>query len=278
MGKKEQYFLELRPLYNKFISTGSSQELSLYLVKNSALPGRRANLELASAFKDLIAELSILNPERTIHLLLDLISNSSEIAPTNNPKEFLPFCGIWALGSIGTSCTQYFSKCVQVLHESCSDVRWRIREAAAKGLSMLYDTFPLKIYQLYLAWIKPLNESQKFLVQRAIVASLAESSYLNQELQSNQAFELHKIIITSIYNLDDDQRKSEEFKTLKKGLSYTLSVIVYFNPDKGWPFITETIKKSDKDVYWILKQNLTKNRLVKNFPKEVQNCLAMLKE
>jgi len=206
LGKKEQYLLELRPIYNNFISIGSSQELSLYLVKYSALPGRRANLELASAFKDLIREVSILNPERIFQLLLNLVSYSPEVAPTNNPKEFLPFCGIWALGSIGTSCPQFFENCVQVLYESCLDVRWRIREAMAKGLSILFDTFPIEIYQLFLEWIKISKNFKKFLIQRAIVASLAESLSLNQQPQGNQALELHKITITSIYGLDDNQR------------------------------------------------------------------------
>ncbi len=50
MGKREAYRHELVPLLNHFFETKAIKPLVDHLVKNSNLPGPRANLELADAF------------------------------------------------------------------------------------------------------------------------------------------------------------------------------------------------------------------------------------
>ena len=45
---------------------------------------------------------------------------------------------------------------------------------------------------------------------------------------------------------------------------------VQATPEQGFEFLTQLAGLQDRDVLWIVKQNLKKNRLVKNFPEQVE--------
>ena len=66
-----------------------------------------------------------------------------------------------------------------------------------------------------------------------------------------------------------DGRKSEPFRILRQGLGYTISVVVCAIPKQGFEFLRQLIHSGDKDLMWIARENLKKNRLLKNFPQEV---------
>jgi hypothetical protein len=61
----------------------------------------------------------------------------------------------------------------------------------------------------------------------------------------------------------EGNRKSEEFGVLKKGLGYCWSVAVAAFPSKGKSAMEKWFSCSDKDIKWIMKENLKKNRLIK---------------
>ena len=61
MGKKEKHKEDLIVLFDNFIETKNRKSLLDYLISNSNLPGRRANLELADAFGDTIVGIYSLN-------------------------------------------------------------------------------------------------------------------------------------------------------------------------------------------------------------------------
>ena len=89
------------------------------------------------------------------------------------------------------------------------------------------------------------------------------------------ALKVHKDIFCLIQkNLD---RKSEEFKILKKGLGYTFSLIVLANPKEDFKYLEYLIETNDPDILWIIKSNLSKNRLIKNFPKNVKKLKKLIK-
>lgn len=74
-----------------------------------------------------------------------------------------------------------------------------------------------------------------------------------------------------------EERREESFKIMGKGLGYCLSVIVKKNPMDGFEFMEELAVINDKDINWILNENLKKNRLTKNFPKQVTHLKKMIK-
>ena len=76
--------------------------------------------------------------------------------------------------------------------------------------------------------------------------------------------------------LETADLKSDDFKTLRKALGYTLSVGIVALPAPAFAFLAELAQSSDRDLRWIVKQNLKKNRLVKQFPDQVAFCQRLL--
>jgi hypothetical protein len=68
-------------------------------------------------------------------------------------------------------------------------------------------------------------------------------------------------ITASLRKVQD--RKSEDFMTLRKGLGYCWSVAVAALPDEGKPLMDKWLADTDKDIRWIMKENLKKNRLAR---------------
>src|SRR3990170_2605616 len=131
MSKKKSYEKDLAFYFVELFKSSDEGKLREYLLSNSNLPGPRGNLELADAFADTVENYSVKELERMWSLCQELISVSAAEAPTNNPREFLTFCGTIATGSIGSVSSAFFQKALSCLQELASDPRWRIREAVA---------------------------------------------------------------------------------------------------------------------------------------------------
>ena len=106
------------------------------------------------------------------------------------------------------------------------------------------------------------------LEMRAAAATVAEPDISKKEEIALSALRLHGHIMEQVRKTKD--RKSEAFKTLRQALGYTLSVVVHAVPREGFEFMAQLIHWQDADVLWVVKQNLKKSRLVKNFPQEVE--------
>ncbi len=70
--------------------------------------------------------------------------------------------------------------------------------------------------------------------------------------------------------------KRDEFKTLRQGLGYCWSVVVAALPAQGKGTMERWLSSTDKDVRWIMKENLKKKRLVRMDQAWVTNCLAQI--
>jgi len=268
MGKKESYKQNLKVLFEKLLKENHIEDLIEYLLDNSNLPSRQGNLGLAEMFVEIIEELKFDNIEKLNEFIMHLLKFNANEAPVNNPKEFLPFCGTWALGSIGTI-DNYAQIAISNLKIMAKDSRWRIREAVAKAITLLVKYNSNRFLTELDNWLKT---EDNWLVMRAIVAGLAERGL--DENTYNRALEFHNKIINKIQvNVN---RNSEEFKALRKGLGYTLSVVVQATPILGFNYMEKLAKSKDKDVIWIVKNNLKKNRLIKNFPNEVNHVKILL--
>ncbi|MFX0062755.1 MAG: hypothetical protein ACFFC7_11295 [Candidatus Hermodarchaeota archaeon] len=271
MSKKERHRQDLIPLFDEFIKTTDSEIIFSYLTSNSNLPGRRANIELAQAFAEVCETYSAEEFESIETLILGLIELTPDEAPVDSPKEFLSFCGILGLGVLGSIHPSFFNESLFHLHRLAEDPRWRIREAVAMATQRLIKERGEKVLQELDTWIAKGN----WLRMRAVAAGVAEPTLLNDKLLADWALELHKKIFYRVHASTD--RRSEAFKTLRQGLSYTLSVIVSALPTEGFEYIYELIDMQDEDILRIIKQNLKKNRLSKNYSNEVENLSKFLK-
>ena len=137
MSKKEIHQQELVPLFDSLFDGSGSDALLDYLVAQSNLPGRRANLELAQAFADSIASWAPGKSKELWALCAQMTGVSAEEAPVNDPREFQPFCGAVGIGALGATRPEFREPALQTLHSLANDPRWRMREAVCFGLQRL---------------------------------------------------------------------------------------------------------------------------------------------
>lgn len=264
MGKKERHKEELILILNKLSQAKGKEELFAYITGNSNLPGPRANLELAGAFADLVEEHATEDSGKKWGLLNNMISFLPEDAPVNDPKEFLPFCGVRGIAALSSACPQFLDATLGKLKALAEDKRWRIREAVAQSIQKLLARVRPKTLKALQSWIGTDN----WLIMRAVAAGVAEPTLLRQPQITKASYELHQKILSAI--LAQEESSADDFKVLRKTLGYSLSVIVESDPVKGFSYLHELEKSRDRDIRWILNENLKRNRLIKNFPDEVK--------
>jgi len=248
MTKVENCRTELRKTDKK--------EWDEYLLKNSGLPGRRGNIELAQAFA---LEGDRENFERYLEY-------KPEVAPVNSPEEFLAFCGVLGCGRL---LSEGDDLQFQRLRACARDPRWRVREGVAMALQMLGRSDMNRLIQEMETWSlgSPLD-------QRAAAAGLCEPDLLSGQRYSRKTLDILDRITGSIITLPD--RKSAGFMALRKGLGYCWSVAVAANPDYGKPVFEKWLSSLDKDIRWIMKQNLTKKRLWRMDRDWVEKCVTAI--
>ena len=233
MKKADEYRMKLQALDN----------WDSYLLKESGLPGPRGNLELAQVVAD----------EGNLQLFQRYIAYTADEAPVNSPYEFLVFCGIVGLGRLLAEGNENI---LYTLRRYASDPRWRTREAVAMALQRLGDVDMERLIAEMEEWARgaPLE-------QRAAAAALCEPRLLKQARHARAVLLIMDRITATLEQADN--RQSEEFLTLRKGLGYCWSVAVVALPDEGKALMEKWMVKSDQDVRWIMKENLKKARLAR---------------
>jgi len=212
-----------------------------FLLKESGLPGPRANLELVQAVAD----------EGTLDLFQRYLSFTPDRASTNSPEVFLAVCGVVGLGR---SLAEGDLDQLAVLHDCANDPRWRVREAVAMGLQRWGDVDMSALLKAMGDWAKG-----TLLERRAAVAAVCEPRLLKDPKHAKRVLKLLDMITTSIVRETD--RTAEDFKTLRQALGYCWSVAVVALPTEGKQVMEKWLINPDADVAWIMRENLKKNRL-----------------
>jgi hypothetical protein len=223
-----------------------------FLMKESGLPGPRGNLELAYA----VAE------EGNKKQFRQLLSFQAE---ENTPEVFLVFCGVVGLGKLVANDPPLFEQ----LRRYASDPRWRIREAVATGLQLVGDQDMDLLLKEMQKWSKA-NWYEK----RAAAAALAEPRLLGQPKYSKKVLQILNQITASMEKADAP--KDEAFKILRQGMGYCWSVAVAALPETGKAMMEQWLDCHDKDIRWMMKENLKKNRLVKMDAAWAETCIKKL--
>jgi hypothetical protein len=260
---KQNYIQDVSRHLSTYLTTGSADDLISYLVAGSNLPGTRANLELARAFTEIVREYAVQDTDdRRIlwNLCVELASIAPEDAPTGDPHEFLSFCGIRGIGAIGSISPAFVDLALLQLHQASTDPRWREREAVAMGVAEMLAAAREKTLSELDAWVG----SGAWLPMRAAAAGIAEPDLLKDPAVAEAALMLHRKILIRVYTTP--YQNSEEFRVLRKGLGYTLSVVVSALPDEGFEYLRQLASLDNTDIRWIVKENLKKGRLEKHFP------------
>ncbi len=233
MSKIEEYRAILQELKN----------WDPFLLQESRLPGPRANLELAFAVA--------LDGDEALFLRYADLDETE--APGNTQLEFLAFCGVLGLGYlVARGQREHLS----ALRERASDSRWRIREAVALGLQRYGQEDMSGLVGEMEFWVEgnPLE-------RRAAVAALCEPGLLSDPEWARKVFDILDRVTASVR--DETDRKRDSFRVLRKALGYGWSVAVAAQPDTGKDRMEKWIGEEDRDIRWIIKQNLKRKRLTR---------------
>ncbi len=142
------------------------------------------------------------------------------------------------------------------LREFASDPRWRIREGVAMALQRLGEVNMERLVVAMRAW-----SEGSALEQRAAAAALCEPRLLEQSQHARAVLLILDQITASVERMDN--RKSSDFLTLRQGLGYCWSVAVAALPSEGRVLMEKWMANPDKDIRWIMKENLKKKRLAR---------------
>jgi hypothetical protein len=141
-----------------------------------------------------------------------------------------------------------------VIRRHASDPRWRLREGVAMALQRWGRVDMPALLEEMQAWSKG-----SFLEQRAAAAALCEPDLLSGEDAVKPVLAVLDVITVSI--AEARNRKSEDFKALRKGMAYCWSVAAAALPAEGRTAMQRWFGSDDPDVRWVMKENLKKKRL-----------------
>ncbi len=222
-GRVEGYRTELREL----------EDWEPYLKKHSGLPGPRANLELVAA----VAEEA--DADRLWRY------SASE-------DEFLALCGTAGLGRIALLEPDTVMKW---LRELASDPRWRVREGVAIALQRIGRENMATLLSEMKTWA-----DGDVYVQRAAVAGLCEPALLQSNAETVEVLAILDHITRSLAAASIG-RGDDGFRVLRQALGYGWSVAAAAAPANATPYLEKWLRSTDKDVMWVMKSNLAKNRM-----------------
>jgi hypothetical protein len=234
----------------------SAENFEAFLLEHSNLPGPRSNLELA----DVAARLA--TPAQIEHLLAYPPQPTQE----QSAEEFLPVCGTIALGY---ELVRGKEEAIPLLYRQANDPRWRVRESVAIALQVFGDANLAAMFQIAHGLAKGSAYEQ-----RAAAAAVCEPRLLVKPEYASAALDILDQITQAICKRED--RKSDAFKTLRKGLAYCWSVAVAALPAEGKPRFAAWAHSSDRDIRWLLGENLKKNRLLRMDPAWTKEMTALI--
>jgi hypothetical protein len=110
---------------------GRGKVLNDLLTRGSRLPGARMNEDLAEAF----AQACRTKGAAADAVALGLARLSADLAPGGTAAEFLPVCGVYALGARAASDPRERARFVGELHARADDLRFRVRDAVVEALA-----------------------------------------------------------------------------------------------------------------------------------------------
>ncbi|MBX3191992.1 MAG: hypothetical protein KF819_33685 [Labilithrix sp.] len=112
---------------------GKPDRLYVQLGIVSGLPGTRMNLVVAQQ----VAHDCVANGARADRLAFAMAQLSPEAAPGASEREFLPVCGVLAIGWRAAAEPSLRKKVLPILHDAAEDLRFRVREAVPLALAKI---------------------------------------------------------------------------------------------------------------------------------------------
>lgn len=217
-----------------------------YLLAGSRLPGPRANLELLDAAGDVLGRDEALR----------LAALGPEEAPAGTAREFLPCCGIAAIGRL---MGEGDPGLVGRLREAAADPRWRVRESVAIALQRWGDADTPAMLEA----VEPWAAGTPF-EARAAVAAVCEPRLLGSRDAVEGAVRVLDGATRRLVALS--RPRGEPGRVLGAALGYGWSVAVAADADVALPAFLRWAGSEDPDVRRLVASNAAKARFVRAAP------------
>jgi len=227
VGRVDDYRGALREL--------PAEEWDEYLMSRSGLPGPRGNLEL-------IAAVAAECPGDRLRRY------------TASSEEFLAACGAVGLGRLAI---EGDDSATASLRQLAPDPRWRVREGVAMGLQLIGDHDLARMLRVARAWATDPSP----LVQRAAVAGVCEPRLLTERGVARDVLDILDSVTGDLAGRTSAERRDADVRVLRKALGYCWSVAVAAEPDEGFARLERWAAADDRDVRWVVRENLKKARL-----------------
>ena len=262
------------PAFGVLLRRSSEREaIEGVLLANSNLPGPHGNIELAQSFARALDGARLEDWHWT--MINAWLATSAVEAPVNSPGEFLPFCAALSLGVLYPRLPRPGRRrALAGIQQAARDSRWRTREAAAMALQAIGEHDPEGLKQIVSKWMPEAGLLEK----RAIAAALAHPPLLGDSGFALFCLSTGDAIMESVVKAGRNLRQGEEFRVLRQGLGYALSVFVAGLPEAGFPLLAKWAAVQDRDVQWILRENVKKTRLAQRHPEHTAALAKILSE
>ena len=145
----------------------------------------------------------------------------------------------------------------------------RIREAVAMALQRLGRSSMDELLKEMDIWARG-----NWLEKRAAAAALCEPRLLDKRGHAERIIEILDSITATVE--EAAERTGDDFNAFRKGLSYCWSVAVAALPEEGKRAMERWFGGDDKDVRWIMRENLRKKRLARMDPAWVERWTRQL--
>lgn len=225
------------------------------LLINSKLPGKRANLELMWQFA-----------KSTTKVETNLCLQYKDYDLNNTPEEFVMMCGIIGLCTINKTKPKI---ALNQIEEYANSSSWRVREAVAMGIQELIQIKTDEVLHILDDWSLK-NDKYK----RCLIAGLCEPKNLKNKNILDSAFNYLNKFTEEFSSYSN--KLTEDQKILRKALAYAWSVAIVEDVEQGKSLFAKFVDYNNKNILWIVKNNLKKNRLKKMDEVWVENMLEII--
>lgn len=253
---RNAYFHRLKQLFP------DTKVVEAYLIKNSKLPGRSCNSELAIEFADVMTEVA----DQT-SWLVKLATMDEFEAPMNNPKEFLPYAATVALGGLYTlKDADVQEQIFEIIRINSHSPRSRTRTAASLALSRI----GCGDFDIFIALLEDWLQTASLSDWKTIASSLVHEELYQEEsdVRLEATFDILRRVFAAYSKLTSDGKKTSEGKTLSTTLGVVPSMLTVINPRMGFRFLKNIADTEDIAVKKIVAANIRKSRLAKKYREE----------
>ncbi len=255
--------------YRKIINL-KANHLKNYIIDNPELQGKYSKFNLANAFVDMVEKRYKEEPYYIYKMCLRFSKTKNIYAPIGSNEEYIPFCGTWGLGIIGKIDSDKRNECINIIKQRSFDKRWRVRDAAAKGIQeiMLADK-PGMIKKIN-NWLKEKNlELTLFSAE-----CLASPELLKDKNFGDEAINILRKIIPFIHDISNDDSTIQGRMIIKR-LSYAIGIVVSGYPVKGFIFLNELANTKDTLIIKTARQSISYGNL-KSIDEKKSNAIRKL--